>query len=250
MRVKLLTTISFFTYQLSISQTEKLLHGKVISHNLGLKGVEVINKTTKTSTTTNSLGEFSIAAKAQDSLIFFAKDYLFTRLKITTKEIETNNLIIDMLPKAEELNEVVILDKRTTSIKLSKEELLQIKLNSHKPKPGLKIEGYHDFGPNPYASDFVYLGKQIYYLLKKEDEKPKPKIKKIEFVQLIRNTINPDFFDKDLKLKPEEKELFLQFCDADSQSKIISENPNILSITDFLYTKNEEFKKLKTEIKN
>ncbi|MEZ0181098.1 MULTISPECIES: carboxypeptidase-like regulatory domain-containing protein [Flavobacterium] len=250
MKVKLLTTISFLTYQISISQTEKLLQGKVISNNSPLNKVEVINKTAQTSTRTNERGEFSILVKAKDSLLFFSKDYLFARLKITAKEIETNNLIIDMIPKAEELNEVVILDKRTTSIKLSKEEILQIKLNSHKPKPGLKIEGYHDFGPNPYAPDFVYLGKQIYYLLKKEDEKPKPKIKKIEFVQLIRNTINPDFFDKDLKLKPEEKELFLQFCDADSQSKIISENPNILSITDFLNAKNEEFKKLKTEIKN
>ncbi|OXB08916.1 hypothetical protein B0A81_07070 [Flavobacterium plurextorum] len=250
MKVKLLTTISFFTYQISIAQTEKLLHGKVISNNSPLNKVEVINKTAKTSTRTNERGEFSIIVKAKDSLLFFSKDYLFARLKITAKEIETNNLIINMIPKAEELNEVVILDKKTTSIKLSKEEILQIKLNSHKPKPGLKIEGYHDFGPNPYAPDFVYLGKQIYYLLKKEDEKPKPKIKKIEFVQLIRNTINPDFFDKDLKLKPEEKELFLQFCDADPKSKIIPENPNILSITDFLYTKNEEFRKLNSVIKN
>lgn len=250
MKIKLLTTISFFTYQLSISQTEKMLHGKVISNSLILKGVEVINKTSLTSTTTNDLGEFSISVKPQDSLLFFSKDYLFTRLKITAKEIEINNLTVNMIPKAEELNEVVILDRKTTSIKLSKEEMLQIKLNSHKPKPGLKIEGYKELGPNPYAPDFVYLGKQIYYLLKKEDEKPKPKIKKIEFIQLIRNTINPDFFDKDLKIKPEEKELFLQFCDADSQSKIISENPNILSITEFLYAKNEEFIKLKTEIKN
>ncbi len=60
MRVKLLTTISFFTYQLSISQTDKLLHGKVISENLALKNVEVINKTAKRSTTTNEKGEFSI----------------------------------------------------------------------------------------------------------------------------------------------------------------------------------------------
>ena len=54
MKVKLLTTISFFTYQLSISQTEKLLHGKVVSQTLVLKDIEVINKTAKTSTTTNA----------------------------------------------------------------------------------------------------------------------------------------------------------------------------------------------------
>ena len=59
--------------------------------------------------------------------MFFAKDYLFTRLKITAKEIKTNNLIVKMIPKAEELNEVVILDKKTTSISLSKEEIKEIK---------------------------------------------------------------------------------------------------------------------------
>lgn len=58
MKVKLLTTISFLTYQLSISQTEKLFHGKVISNNTPLDKVEVINKTAKTSTRTNELGEF------------------------------------------------------------------------------------------------------------------------------------------------------------------------------------------------
>jgi hypothetical protein len=66
MNVKLLTTISFFTYQLSISQTEKQLNGKVYSQNILLKNVEVINKTAKTSTRTNELGEFSILANVKD----------------------------------------------------------------------------------------------------------------------------------------------------------------------------------------
>ena len=73
MKVKLLTTISFLTYQFSISQTEKLLKGKVLSETFALKNVEVINKTSKTSTTTNELGEFSILVNAKDSLIFFSK---------------------------------------------------------------------------------------------------------------------------------------------------------------------------------
>jgi hypothetical protein len=88
MKVKILTTISFFTYQLSVSQTEKLLQGKVISNSAPLSKVEVINKTAQTSTRTNELGEFSILAKEQDSLLFFSKDYLFARLKLTPKDLE------------------------------------------------------------------------------------------------------------------------------------------------------------------
>lgn len=249
MKIKLLTTISFFTYQLAISQTEKILHGKVISNNLILKGIEVINKTAQTSTTTNALGEFSISVKLQDSLLFFSKDYLFTTLKITAKEIESNNLIVNMIPKAEELNEVVILDKKTTSIKLSKEEINEIKLNSHKSKEGLKIQGYYEVKGGPLDIDFIYLGKQIYNLLKK-DEEPKKEVPKIDFRKLIATTCTEDFFVKDLKLNSEEKELFLQFCDADPKSIILLGNPNILATMEFLYAKNDEFRKLKTEIKN
>ncbi|WP_035645861.1 hypothetical protein [Flavobacterium sp. ASV13] len=249
MKVKLLTTISFFTYQLAISQTEKTLHGKVISNSLILKGIEVINKTAQTSTTTNALGEFSISVKLQDSLLFFSKDYLFTRLKITAKEIESNNLIVNMIPKAEELNEVIISNVTAKDIFLTKEDIKQIKLNDHKSRPGLKIEGFNEVKGSPLDIDFIYLGKQVYNLFKK-DEESKKEIPKIDFRKLIATTCPEDFFLKELKLNSEEKELFLQFCDADPKSNILLGNPNILATMEFLYSKNDEFKKLKSEIKN
>ncbi len=248
MKVQLLTTISFFSYQLSISQTEKLLHGKVLANKAPLNKVEVINKTIKTSTTTNALGEFSIAAKVEDSLIFFSKDYLFTRLKITAKEIENNNLLINMIPKAEELNEVIVMQS-LKPVLLSKEDIKEIKLNSHKSKEGLKIQGFNEVKGSPMDIDFIRLGKQISNLFKK-DEEPKKEIPKINFMELIKNTINPDFFTKDLRLNSDKKELFLQFCDADPKSKTLTVSPNLLATMDFLFLKNDEFKKLKSDIKN
>jgi len=249
MKVKLLTTISFLTYQISISQTEKLLHGKVVSNNSPLNKVEVINKTAQTSTRTNERGEFSILVKTQDSLIFFAKDYLFARLKITAKEIETNNLIVKMIPKAEELNEVIIAQK-LKPVFLSKEDIKEIKLNSHKSKEGLKIQGFNEVKGSPFDMDFIRLGKEVGNLFRKDEEEPKIETPQIDFRKLIATTCNEDLFTKDLRLKLEEKELFLQFCDADPKSKILLQHPNILATMDFLYAKNDEFKKLKTEIKN
>jgi hypothetical protein len=249
MRVKLLTTISFFTYQLSISQTEKLLHGKVVSQNAVLKNVEVINRTAQTSTTTNNLGEFSISAKVNDSLIFFAKDYLFARLKITSKEIETNDLIVNMIPKAEELNEVIVTQK-LKPVFLSKEEIKEIKLNSHKSKEGLKIQGFNEVKGSPLDIDFIRLGKEVYNLFKRKEEEQKKETPEIDFRKLITKTCSEDFFTKDLKLNPEEKELFLQFCDADPKSKAILDHPNILATMDFLSIKMDEFKKLKMDVKN
>jgi hypothetical protein len=243
MRVKLLTTISLFTYQLSVSQTEKLLQGKVVAQDLPLKNVEVINKTAKISTRTNESGEFSISVNIKDSLLFFSKDFLFTRLKVTAENIQSNGFTVNMIAKPEELKEVVVLNKESKTVWLTKEEIEQIKLNSHKSKEGLKIAGYKE-AVMPLGTDFIYLGKQIRNLFKKE-ETPKKENPKIDLNQLIKSTLNPDFLTKELKLKPEETVFFIEFCEADPKSIILLENPNILATMDFLYAKNEEFKKLK-----
>ena len=242
MKVKLLTTISFLTYQLSISQTEKLIHGKVISNNNPLKKVEVINKTAKTNTTTNDLGEFSILVKAKDSLLFFSKDYFFTRLKLTQKDIDQDNIIVNMIIKPEELNEVVITNIKFAPVHTSQQNVDDIKLA--KDVSSLqKYTGVYD-GTISNGVDFARLGTGIVNLFKKEDNEPKKKTPEIDFRKLIKTSIPDDFFLKDLKLKQDEKELFLDFCDADPRSLNLLNPSNILMTMDFLILKSKEFKSL------
>ncbi|PIF32502.1 hypothetical protein CLU81_3046 [Flavobacterium sp. 9] len=239
MKVKLLTTISFLTYQLSISQTEKLLKGKVRSETILLKDVEVINKTAQTSTRTNNLGEFSISVKAQDSLIFYSKDYFFTRLKITTKDIENSNLLVNMILKPEELNEVVINQVEFDKVKISADDLADL-LISKKAK---------DLSWNTGVSDnSIREALRISFPLKGKQKKTIEVDQR--FKKLVMASCSRAFFINDLKIKPEEKELFLDFCDADPRSKKLLENSNVLSTMDFLYAKNVEFQKLKSEPKN
>ncbi len=239
MKVKLLTTISFFTYQLSISQTEKLLHGKVLANKIPLNKVEVINKTAKTSTRTNELGEFSILAKEQDSLLFFSKDYFFTRLKLTSENLKNNNLVVNMIIKAEELNEVVV-----TSIKFQKVEFDAEKvndINNRKTANDLsRYTGVND-GRIRYAA-------KMNIPLKGSHPKQKFEVDD-RFKKHATAYCPPDFFTKNLNISADQKELFLEFCDADPKSKTLLEHPNVLATMDFLYAKNEEFKKLKTDEK-
>ncbi|OXA79830.1 hypothetical protein SAMN05444397_10647 [Flavobacterium aquidurense] len=243
MKVKLLTTISFFTYQLSISQTEKLLHGKVVSQSNVLKGVEVINKTAKTSTTTNALGEFSILVNIKDSLIFFSKDYFFSRLKITHQNIETNNLVINMILKPEELKEVVITKMELPKIDFDAEAIARVNTDNEAKDLRRFIPVYD--GTIPNGMNFGAISSKIISLFKTDKEEPKKKTQEIDFKKLIITTVPETFFTKDLKLTSEEKELFLQFCDADTKSKTLLEHSNILATMDFLTAKNDEFKKLK-----
>jgi len=248
MKVKLLTTISFFTYQLSISQTEKLLHGKVVSQSNILKGVEVINKTAKTNTRTNEFGEFSILVNVKDSLIFFSKDYFFSRLKVTSQNIEVNNLVVTMILKPEELDEVVITKIKLPKIEYDAEAIAKIDLEKQSKDLKRFIPVYD--GSIPNGMNFGAISGGLFGLLKKDKEEPKKKIPEIDFKKLITTTVPETFFTKDLKLTSEEKELFLQFCDADPKSKTLLEHPNILATMDFLTAKNDEFRKLKTESKN
>ena len=248
MKVKLLTTISFFTYQLSISQTEKLLHGKVVSKSNALKGIEVINKTAKTTATTNVLGEFSILVNVKDSLIFFSKDYFFSRLKVTSQNIETNNLVVNMVLKPEELDEVVITKIKLPKIEYDPEAIAKMDIEKQATDLRRFIPVYD--GTIPNGMNFGAIGGGLIGLLKKDKEEPKKKISEMDFKKLITTTVPENFFTKDLKLTSEEKELFLQFCDADPKSKTLLDHPNILATMDFLTAKNDEFKKLKVEIKN
>lgn len=236
MKIQLLTTISFLTYQFSISQTEKLLQGKVLSNNNLLKKVEVINKTAKTSTTTNDLGEFSILVKAKDSLLFFSRDYFFTRLKITQQNIDQNNIIVNMVIRPEELKEVVITNIKFDKIKYDADAINNIDIFKRANNLTKTIPGYKDGTIANGMSLAIPFG------FGKSKEK---KEDKSDFKKLITKTCPPNFFTKDLKLNPDEVELFIDFCDADPRSKNISEQNNILTTMDFLYAKNEMFKKEK-----
>ncbi|WP_343588684.1 hypothetical protein [Flavobacterium sp.] len=240
MRVKLLTTISIFTYQLSVSQTEKLLNGKVLAQNIPLNKVEVINKTAKTSTRTNELGEFSILVRPQDSLLFYSKDYFFKRFKISQEDIDQNNMVVNMILKPEELNEVVITKIEFDKVKISADDVADV-LISKNAKDLFWNTGVND--------NTIREALRVSFPLKGKQKKT-IEVADDRFKKLIKAYCPSDFFIKNLKLKPEEKELFIDFCDSDPKSKTLLENPNVLSIMDFLYTKNEEFKKLNSGIKN
>ncbi|MFI0490763.1 MAG: hypothetical protein ACH345_04640, partial [Flavobacterium sp.] len=91
--------------------------------------------------------------------------------------------------------------------------------------------------------DLMRIGTMILSIFKKQTENSK-KAPIIDFKKLATTTCSQEYFDKSLQLKPEEVALFLDFCDADPKSKIAVENTNPLSIMDFLFSKNIEFKKL------
>ncbi len=160
---------------------------------------------------------------------------------ITPETVNKNNLLVELILKPLELKEVVVSKIGHKTIWLTKEEIEQIKLNSSRPKQGLKIIDYKE-PPTLFAIDFIRIGKQIYKLFKKE-ESIKTESPKANFKDFTKANCNQNYFINTLKLKPDEIELFLDFCDADSKSKTIVASENVLSTMDFLLEKSIVFKK-------
>ncbi len=207
--------------------------------------VDVANYNSKQVITTNTLGTFSIQVKVGDELVFISKNYEIKRLMVDQKTMNLNNLIISLQLKPEQLNEVVITN--IPSIKLSAdtkwEEGKIEEMNLIKNSTSLKNPAVYD-GRIENGVGLIKIGSKIMALFKKEKEPIKKKIPKIEFAPLARKTCDERFYIQTLHLKPEEINLFLQFCEADPKSQTLSKETSVLNIMDFLIYKNSDFKKL------
>lgn len=245
MNVKLLLVFFLFVYHFGFSQTQKLLKGVVSSENFLLSNVDVINKRSKQVSTTNVNGEFTIFVKANDSLIIYGKGYIFQRLKVKPEQIELNNLRITMDRNPEELDSVLI--TRTSKIKLnlntwreqSKRDEITAEKNPYTENKVVMVRG------NTFVNglNFWGIGKKVVELLSKKKESEKETSNEIEFAVLAKNTCDQKIFTNNLKLKPDEIDLFLQFCDIDPKSKTLIAHNNVLNMMDFLSVKNIEFQK-------
>jgi len=237
---RVVVVILMLFHFIGFSQTEKILHGKVVSGNTVLSGVDVVNASSKKSATTNKKGLFSIAVKANDELLIISKEYTDKTILVSQKEIDNDNLIIRLEKKPIELKEVAVTKSPSIKVKSSQMDLALAKLEKQAATP--KVVGVYD-GTIENGMDFVAIGKGIVNLVKGKDEAtqtPPPP----GFKDYMLTNFNNDFFTQQLKLKPEEIQLFLAYCEADPKSKLIAANEDPLKTTEFVISKNEEFKKL------
>ncbi|MBX9886350.1 MAG: carboxypeptidase-like regulatory domain-containing protein [Flavobacteriaceae bacterium] len=244
MKVKILITFLLIYCQISFSQTIK---GKISFNNYAIANAEIVNTKTKTIATSDGNGLFTIDAKPNETIVFIAKGYDLKSILITSKLIKENNLMINLVLKAEELKEVVI--NNQPSIKLGSDtKWEQGKLDQYtleKNAQRLKVAGVSSHTIEN-GMDFVRIGKLIGSLFKKEkdSEQPKKNNSLATFKTIAKNSCDQRFFLETLKLKPEQIDLFLQFCENDPKSNALLQDSNDLAVMEFLLNKNNEFKKL------
>ena len=99
----------FGTFSLwSQDRTEKLLLGIIAADDALLSGIEVVYLGNEKVALTNSKGEFSILAKADDILVFSSKSLEMRRVLIDEDDLKSGTITVNMYPKINELNEVIV----------------------------------------------------------------------------------------------------------------------------------------------
>jgi|688.fasta_scaffold29656_6 hypothetical protein len=92
----------------SQNQNEKLLQGIIATDDALISGIDVVNLGNEKVTLTNSKGEFSILAKADDILVFSSKSLEMRRVLIDEDDLNSGTITVNMYPKINELNEVIV----------------------------------------------------------------------------------------------------------------------------------------------
>ena len=92
----------------SQDRNEKILQGIIAADDALLSGIEVVNLGNEKVALTNSKGEFSILAKADDILVFSSKSLEMRRVLIDEDDLKSGTITVNMYPKITELNEVIV----------------------------------------------------------------------------------------------------------------------------------------------
>lgn len=227
---------------LGFAQSEKLLHGKVLSEGKSIGNVDIVNTNSKKTSTTDSNGNFNILVKTGDELFIISKEYVDRKMILTQENLDSDNLLIHLEKKPIELDDVEITTTPSVKFKVSQADIDAGKLA--KQARTLKVQNVYD-GTIENGIDFVRMAKGLRNLFKNKDpekrEKPLPPIPFKDYLALNFDTA---FYTQKLKLKPEEIELFIAYCEVDSRAKSLAKRQDLLEMADFLFEKNDAFKKL------
>ena len=239
MKIKLLFLLIFCPVALLQAQDVFQINGVVSSQNFLLKGVEIINRNSQQIVMTDDFGNFSIAAKNNDQIVFFSNKYEVYSITINKPEHFEKKVSIKLTKKPIQIDEVIVEQNSKWSSDYLSKIMDKQYIDDGQTSPANTIV----YDGQTLGMDFIALGRLVKRLFKDKDkhkESAPPPI----FYDYVTANFNTSFFMETLKLPEDEISLFLEFCMADPKSDTLSKS-NYLETMDFLMAKNKEFTKVK-----
>lgn len=232
MKIKITLFILCFCYfQTSFSQNMK---GKVISNNLPINNVEVINTNSKEVISTNAEGVFEIKATTGNWITFYHKNYDVVKIYVDSLFDYSLILEVKLLEKSINIEEVIV-EKKQPFLKGLKTGMPVISYN----KPNVNFSD----GTANTPVDFIKVFGLIKGIFKNKDKVAFRSKEPVQFRTFTAQSYSNEFLISSLKLKSEEIEEFLNFCSFDSNSKVAVEYSDKLILLQYLIAKSEEYKK-------
>ncbi|WP_313808450.1 carboxypeptidase-like regulatory domain-containing protein [Flavobacterium sp.] len=247
---------------LSFGQINRsVLQGRIVTDSLDVENITVKNTTAGLVSATDSKGKFRILVKEKDTLVFSSVSFQSSYLVVNQTHLEDEDLKVRLEVKINALDEIIVRPYTLTGNLETDSKTLKVKIiDLNLPAAGgfsvsdIKYNPVDNALKNAMGTpgndfngiDFAKLGG----VLLKAIFKPKPKPKKIEFisnktfVDAAKEKYSENFFTQTLKLKPEEIELFLSYCEQQHPNIRQLLNPKKeFEFTDFLIKKSEEYLK-------
>ena len=223
------------------------LRGKVLYRNSNVVNENVINATSEEATITDENGQFLILVKEGDRLVFTAVNYQLQVVVITPEIINNNRLVVEVVEKVQELEEVVVTpDNQEKFLEMQNEDFKGYEYEIDRGTKTQNIALDRSVTGMQDGLNFVNIFKAL-FKSRKEKGEDKPQIK---ISEVLRQVYDDRFFVVDLKLPPERIDEFLLYCDDKIPSNELLKKENEFQLIDFLVTHSRDYLTTLDENKN
>lgn len=236
-------TLLFISCSLGLTAQEDervLLRGKVLYRNSNVPNQNVINSTAERATITNENGEFAIFVKLNDQLVFTSVNYQIEVIEITSQILANNRLVVEVTEKVTALDEVVVSpENQEEFLELKNEEFKEYQYETDQTADienialDPTVRGMRD------GLNFVNIFRALNSLFTGEKAEERPSL---QLSDVLRQIYEEEFFLVDLKLKKEEIQPFLYYCDEKMPTPALLRKDNEFELLEFLVNQSEAFR--------
>ncbi|WP_293296372.1 carboxypeptidase-like regulatory domain-containing protein [Allomuricauda sp.] len=218
--------------------SRQMLRGKVLYRSSNVPNENVINSTSGQATITDENGEFVIAVKDGDQLVFTAVNYQLEVITVTPEILQNNRLVVEVTEKVRELDEVVVTpDQQERFLQVKNEDFKQF---DYEIDRGTEVENIANSRTTRGMKDginFVNIFKALFKSQEVNGQQRAP----LKVSEVLRHVYDDEFFVVDLRLPQDKIDAFLLYCDDRIPSQTLLRKENEFQLIDFLVTQSKEY---------
>lgn len=216
----------------------RLLRGKVLYRSTNVPNENVINSTSGEATITNDDGEFAIAVKEDDQLVFTAVNYQLEVVKITPEILQKNRLVVEVTEKVTELDEVVVTPENQEGfLRVKNEDFKQFEYEIDRGTEVVNVAESQTVRGMRDGINFVNIFKALFKAREVDGQQREP----LKVSEVLRHVYDDEFFVVDLKLPQDKIDAFLIYCDDKIPSQTLLKKENEFQLIDFLVTQSKAY---------